>query len=140
MRGSFPSPRAGWRGVQPDYGSNYLYGVGAFVDVKFTRWAQVEAEGRWQRFNEFAEIYEDNYLIGPRVPIRRIWKANTYAKVLGGYGKMNFQYNEEHGRFYAMAFGGGADIKLTKRISWRAADAEYQMWPDWVEGRLRPMG
>ena len=96
-------------GFQPDYGPNYLYGVGAFVDVKFSRWAQIEGEGRWLRFNQFANIYEDNYLIGPRVPIRRIWKANTYAKVLGGYGIMNFQYNYAHGRFYAIAFGGGAE-------------------------------
>jgi hypothetical protein len=125
---------------QPDYGPTYLYGVGAYIDVKFTRWAQVEAEGRWLRFNQYANIYEDNYLIGPRVPIRRIWKANTYAKVLGGYGIMNFEYNFAHGRFYNIAFGGGADIKLTKRISWRAIDAEYQVWPDWVQGSLKPYG
>lgn len=127
-------------GFEPDYGPNYLYGVGAFVDVKFTRWAQIEAEGRWLRFNQYANIYEDNYLIGPRVPIRRIWKADTYAKVLGGYGIMNFQYNYAHGRFYAIAFGGGADVRLTKRISWRAVDAEYQYWPDWVGSTLKPYG
>ena len=62
---------------QPDYACcavaatspNRLYGVGAFVDVKFNRWVQVEGEGRWQRFNEFEGISEDNYLIGPRLPI-----------------------------------------------------------------------
>ena len=67
---------------QPDYAGtedpgaaatspNRLYGVGAFVDVKFTRWIQVEAEGRWLRFNEFEGISQDNYLIGPRLPIHR---------------------------------------------------------------------
>jgi len=45
---------------QPDYvgggvaaTSSYpLVGVGAYVDVKFTRWIQIEAEGRWLRYNE----------------------------------------------------------------------------------------
>ena len=53
---------------QPDYACcavaatapNRLYGVGAFVDVRFTRWVQVEAEGRWLRFNEYQGVNEDN--------------------------------------------------------------------------------
>ena len=47
---------------QPDYAGNYplaqtspnrLYGLGAFVDVHFTRWVQIEGEGRWLRFNPY---------------------------------------------------------------------------------------
>jgi hypothetical protein len=136
---------------QPDYAGggvagtsfNRLYGVGAYVDVKFTRWIQIEAEGRWLRFNEYEAIDEDNYLIGPRLPIRRLrfWRATPYAKALIGYGKMNFDNSEAYGRFTDLAFGGGLDIKLTRKISLRAIDFEYQDWPKWVNNQsLMPYG
>ena len=136
---------------QPDYGGggvaatgpNRLYGVGAYVDVKFTRWIQIEAEGRWLRFNEFEDISQDNYLIGPRLPIRRLrfWRATPYAKGLIGYARMNFDNNEAYGRFTDIAFGGGLDIKLTRKISVRAIDFEYQDWPKWVNNQsLYPYG
>jgi len=125
---------------QPDYGPNKLAGVGAFVDVKFTRWFQVEGEGRWLRFNEFQDIYEDNYLIGPRVPLHKFWKATPYAKVLVGVAKMNFQYNYATGKFTDIAYGGGMDIQITKRIAVRAVDFEYQQWPAWLSSSLYPYG
>jgi len=70
-------------GFQPDYTGNgvpeaasfhgYLAGMGTFVDVKFTPWVQIEAEGRWMRFNQpHGGIYEDDYLIGPRLPIYKL--------------------------------------------------------------------
>jgi hypothetical protein len=135
---------------QPDYmgggiaqtSTNRIYGVGAYVDVKCTRWIQVEAEGRWLRFNQLANIYQDNYLIGPRLPIphAHIWRATPYAKVLVGYANMNFEFNEVHGRFTDIAYGGGVDIKLTRRISVRAIDFEYQQWPEWLSSSLSPYG
>jgi len=45
-----------------------------------------------------------------------------------------------HGRFTAFAFGGGVDVKLTKRLSFRALDAEYQYWPTWGNSTLSPYG
>jgi hypothetical protein len=134
--------RAGGFGsyFQPDYGPNRLIGPGAFVDVTFTHWMQVEAEGRWLRFHQYADIYEDNYLIGPRVPVFRWRKTQFYAKALVGDGKMNFQYNYAQGNFTDIAFGGGADYRLGKRLTLRAADFEYQMWPKWVSGTLSPYG
>ena len=33
-------------------GRNYpLFGAGAYVDLRLRRWVQIEAEGRWQRWN-----------------------------------------------------------------------------------------
>jgi hypothetical protein len=32
------------------------------------------------------------------------------------------------------------DIKLTKRISIRAIDVEYQEWPRWLNSSLYPYG
>lgn len=128
--------------------ANGLFGVGAYVDVRFTRWIQIEAEGRWLRFNEFQHIRQDNYLIGPRVPIRSFWKATVYGKALVGYGKMDLGLYpglcsgvcEATGRFTATAFGGGADIHLNKRFTFRAIDAEYQYWPQWGNSSLKPYG
>ncbi|MGD0894021.1 MAG: outer membrane beta-barrel protein [Terracidiphilus sp.] len=124
---------------QPDYagggipgaGPNRLYGLGAYVDVKFTRWIQAEAEGRWLKFNQFDNINQSNYLIGPRIPIHTYWRATPYAKVLFGFSNMNYEFNEATGRYTTIAYGGGVDIKLTRKVSLRAFDFEYQQWPDW---------
>ena len=135
---------------QPDYkgggvaqtGPYRLYGDGAYVDVKLTRWVQIEAEARWLRFNSYLDIREDNYLIGPRLPIERLRfkRATPYAKVLVGFGRMNFEYNAAYGRFTDIAYGGGVDVKLTKRITLRAIDFEYQQWPNWLSSSLSPYG
>ena len=155
-RGQFALDAGGLFSVfQPDYAGttnsvgipiaqtspNRLYGIGAFVDVKFTRWVQVEAEGRWLRFNQFADINEDNYLIGPRIPIHhfKFMRATPYGKVLVGYGRMNFENNDAWGRFTDIAYGGGVDFKLAKRISARG-DFEYQEWPSWLSSALYPYG
>jgi hypothetical protein len=138
-----------WSDRSPYYpvaqSSNYpLFGAGAYVDVKLSRWIQLEAEGRWQRFNQYANIYQDNYLAGPRVPVYHFWKAAVYGKVLGGFSNMNFGtlYGQPagHGRFTDIAFGGGMDVKLTRRLSIRALDVEYQYWPEWGNSTLSPYG
>jgi hypothetical protein len=131
---------------QPDYTgfgvparapfSQYLYGVGAYVDLKVTPWVQFEGEGRWSRFNQTSGVYEDNYLVGPRLPIYRLrfWRATPYGKVLIGYGKLNFENNIGWGRYTQIAYGGGLDIKMSKRINLRLPDFEYQQWLNWSEG------
>jgi hypothetical protein len=128
----------------PESSTQPLFGAGAYVDVKLSRWVQLEAEARWQRFNEYYGIYQDNYLAGPRFPVYRFKKATVYAKALGGFSKMNFgtYYGQTagHGRFTDVAFGGGVDIKMTHRLSIRALDAEYQYFPDWGNTTLSPYG
>jgi hypothetical protein len=140
---------------QPDFAGNWpppyyvpvagasnqpLFGAGAYVDVKLTRWVQIEAEGRWLRFNRgYDNIHEDNYLLGPRVPVYHFWRSTVYAKALGGFSKMDLGYGES-GKFTDLAFGGGMDVKLTKRISFRAFDGEDQYWPGWSNSRLSPYG
>jgi hypothetical protein len=134
---------------QPDYegggialtSPNRLYGMGGYVDVKFTRWFQAEAEGRWLKFNQFENIQENNYLLGPRVPIHRFWRATPYAKVLFGFSNMSFEYNVATGRYTTIAYGGGVDMKLTRRISLRAFDFEYEQYPTWYNHQtLNPYG
>jgi hypothetical protein len=121
-------------------GTQPLLGVGTYVDVKFSRWVQIEAEGRWLRFHQYAGVNQDNYLIGPRVPLYQAGRSTVYAKALGGYSNMVFGAGNGDGQFTALAFGGGLDLKLTKRISLRAADFEYQYWPSWGNSSLSPYG
>jgi hypothetical protein len=120
--------------------SQPLFGVGAYVDVRLRRWVQLEAEGRWLRFNQYNGVFQDNYLIGPRLPVYHKWKSTAYVKALGGYSKMQFGTNTGTGRFTDLAFGGGVDVKLTKRISFRAVDVEYHYWPQWGNSTISPYG
>jgi hypothetical protein len=135
---------------QPDYAgggvagtSPYrLYGFGAYADLRLTRWVSVEAEMRWLRENSFVGITQDTYLFGPRVPIHEFKRlgAVPYGKALVGLGKMNFEYKEAYGRFTDLALGGGVDLNLSRHWSVRAVDFEYQFWPNWINGTLKPYG
>lgn len=137
--GSMFQPNYAGNGV-PAESTNRLYGWGGYVDVSLRHWIQIEAEARWLRFNAKENIREDNYLIGPRVPLPRYKRLHPYAKALFGYGRMNFQYNYAYGRFADIALGGGVDVPLTKRLTLRAVNFEYQMWPNWINGTLKPYG
>lgn len=135
---------------QPDYAgggvaetSPYrLYGFGAYADLRVSRWVSVEAEMRWLRENSFVGITQDTYLFGPRIPIHEFKRlgAVPYGKALVGLGKMNFEYKEAYGRFTDLAVGGGVDLNLSRRWSLRAFDFEYQFWPNWINGTLKPYG
>jgi len=124
-----------------DNSAQYLLGIGAYVDVRFSRWVQIEGEARWLRFNEYYGEHQDNYLIGPRLPIHRFGRATVYGKALIGYGKMTFCCGWGYGTFTDIALGGGVDYKLTRKLSVRAIDVEYQEWPKWLDNQsLSPYG
>jgi hypothetical protein len=140
MASAFQPDYAG-NGV-PETAPNRIWGFGAYGDFKLTRWVQVEGEMRWMRMNSFVDITQDNYLGGPRVPIHEFhWKhATPYGKALFGMGRMTFEYNSAYGHFFDIALGGGVDLQLTRRISVRPFDFEYQLWPNWINGTLKPYG
>jgi opacity protein-like surface antigen len=140
MCSSLSTTSAGYYSPVAQASKQPLFGVGAYVDIRLTRWVQIEAEGRWSRFNAFDGITQDNYLIGPRLPVYHFWKATVYGKALGGFSKMNFDSYGDHSDSTTFAFGGGVDVKLTKRISLRAVDAEYHYWPQWGNSSLSPYG
>jgi hypothetical protein len=137
-------------GFQPDYAGGgfptsspyWLFGAGVYADLTLTRWVGLEGELRWNRYNSYVNITEDNYLIGPRVPIHEFTKLGItpYGKALFGVGRMNFEYNEAYGRFADIALGGGVDMKLSKHWVVRPVDFEYQLWPNWINGTLKPYG
>lgn len=134
-----PASQVNWYPVA-QASNQAIFGAGAFVDMKVTHWVQIEAEGRWLRFNQFNGIRQYNYLIGPRVPVFHFRRSSVYAKALGGYSKMDFGTGFGSGTFTDFAFGGGVDVRLTRRLSLRAVDAEYQYWPFWSNSTLSPYG
>jgi hypothetical protein len=127
---------------QPDYAGNgiaqtspnRLYGFGAYADVHFSRWVQIEAEARWLHYNQYLGINENNYLIGPRIPIHDFRGWTPYGKVLFGFGSGSFV----NGRAGDIAFGGGVDYRLTRKLTLRVLDLEYQRWS--VTPTLWPYG
>jgi len=130
-------------GANPIYGTdtNFLAGPGAYADFHFTHWFQLEAEGRWLRFHEYAGEHQDNYLIGPKVPVYRFHHAQVYGKAMIGLGKMTFPNNYGYGTFTALAFGGGVDYRLSRKLTLRAADFEFQDWPVFLaNSSLHPYG
>jgi opacity protein-like surface antigen len=129
---------------QPDYAGNgkaqtgpdRLYGVGGYVDARFTRWVQIEAEGRWLHWNEYSGIGENTYMIGPRVPICDFHGWSPYGKFLIGWGSGAGDWL--NGRAGAYAYGGGVDYRLSHRLTIRPFDFEYQQWR--VKPTLWPYG
>jgi hypothetical protein len=127
---------------QPDYAGQgvaqaspkRLYGMGAYADARFTRWIQVEAQGRWLHFNQYLGINENSYMIGPRVPIHDFHGWTPYGKVLFGWGTGTFLT----GQAGALAYGGGVDYQLSRKFTLRAFDFEYQQWK--VKPTLWPYG
>jgi len=137
--------------TQPDYnpdtgnveaGPQRLYGVGTYVDVRLSRWIQLEAEAKWMRFNQYTGtfqqspgLYQDTYLAGPRIPFQ-FGRFTPYGKVLVGVGRMPV-YLENPA--FNIAYGGGLDYRLSKRFKLRVVDFEYQQW-DTTPANLHPYG
>lgn len=130
-------------GNAPLYGpsANYLLGVGTYVDLHFTHWIQLEGEARWLRFHQYAGENQDNYLIGPKVPVVRFGRGDVYGKAMIGAGKMTFPNKYGYGTFTVLAFGGGVDYRLSRKVTLRAVDFEYQDWPKFLPGfNIHPYG
>ena len=125
--------------VLPGYPENVSFGAGAFVDFNASKWWGIEAEGHWLRFHEFAQVHEDTYLIGPRILIPK-GRFKFYGKVLYGFGNFAFPYGYIQEHDPVLTFGGGVDYRLTRRISVRAIDGEYQRWLNFQNQSLSPFG
>jgi hypothetical protein len=126
---------------QPDYvggadaytAPNRLYGVGGYVDARFSRWLQPEFEVRFLRFNEYVDPFgntiaqtQNTYSIGERAPIiNNFHRLQPYGKFLVGLGNGDFLT----GNALVLTFGGGVDYRLSRKFTIRCADFEYQQWP-----------
>lgn len=131
---------------EPDYViNNKLGGIGAYVDLNLWHGLGIEGEARWLRFNQYYDIHQDNYLIGPRLKVLHVWRAQPYVKGLIGFSNMDlgpdyYTGKDDTGRFTTYALGGGVDIKVTRRWSVRAIDFEYQKYPYFGNSTISPYG
>jgi len=139
--GSYVSAGGGVSAFQEDYGQQKIGGAVVFVDVNPTWRYGFEIEGRWLNYHTSEQVTEANYLGGVRV---MLWKPGSrlqpYGKFLAGVGHINFPFQFATGNYLAMAPGAGLDIHLNDRWSVRAADFEYQLWPSFTFGQLKPYG
>lgn len=142
-----PAVRAGgeFSIFQPDYAGQgvaqtspqRLYGFGVYVDADFTRWIQLEAQGRWLHWNKYAGIYQNTYGIGPRIPIHEFRSFTPYGKFLIGWGSMS----DLNGKATVFTYGGGVDYRLNRLSSKLTARGEFE-YQDWRVGtpNIQPYG
>lgn len=126
-------------GYYVQYGDQKMVGVSAFVDADTRRRIGLEVEGRWLEFHEMANVHTETYTIGPRYHLT-FGRFQPYVKGLVGFSEFNFPYNYAHGSYLVLAPGGGLDFRLTHRIRIRAADFEYQYWPQFTYGAMTSYG
>ena len=138
--GSYVSLGATASGYQSDYGHLLLGGTSVFLDVNLYRRIGFEAEVRSSRLHSDDDIRESTYLAGPRVSaFGRTWRP--YAKLLVGRGDFNFPSNYAHGSYFVAGPGLGLDWRLrNNRVIVRVVDFEYQDWPKFSYGSIRPYG
>jgi len=129
-----------WAGVSASgnyvqYGERKMVVVTGFVDADTRRRLGIEAEGQWLEFRQSANVHIETYSVGPRYHFN-VGRFQPYAKGLVGFGDFNFPYNLATGRFLVATGGGGLDFRLNRRIYVRAADVEYQYWPQFTFGAM----
>ncbi len=120
-------------GFELQFGDRKMLGITGFVDVDSRRRLGLEAEGRWLEFHQTANVHAETYSVGPRYHMS-FGRFQPYAKGLIGFGDFNFPFNGGHGSYLVVTGGGGVDYRLNRRISIRAADFEYQSWPQFTYG------
>jgi hypothetical protein len=121
------------------YGKQKVGGAGVYVDINPVRAVGLEAEGRWMRQRDMADLAESTYLIGPRVQFRRR-RYSPYVKALVGLAHFTFPYDYAKGQYFVIAPGAGVDLMLGEDWKIRLIDVEYQSWPQFSFGTINPYG
>jgi opacity protein-like surface antigen len=127
---------------KPDFGAQSLLGIGAYADLDLPRWIGVEAEARTLSFNKYQnKLRMDSGSGGARFFFPYHQRLVPYAKGLIGFGSIDFPFHGpyDHDTMLLYTIGGGADYKLSHRISIRG-EYEYQFWPDFLGKGLSPHG
>jgi hypothetical protein len=127
-------------GFNLDYGKRDLGGAGIFADGDLNdRWG-LHGEANWLSVHQFADTHFSTYLGGPRFNFNTRGNFRPYVKLLGGGGLFNFPYNYARGSYFVTAGGGGLEYHVAPRIRLRVVDFEYQYWPQFSFGAIKPYG
>jgi hypothetical protein len=123
-------------GIQPDFGSNTIDALGAYIDIPVWRIVSVEGEMRFGHFHTQNGIMESTYLVGPRVAYELPHGFIPYGKFMFGSGAFTYPFNEGSDHHTVLAYGGGIDYQLTQRFYLRG-DYERQRW-SFGQGTINP--
>ena len=127
-----------------DYGKRWIGGAGVSVDAGVNRWLGLEGEANYTFYRVLANTHATTYLGGLRYQFRgygRDYRIRPYAKFLAGAGEFNFPYNYAHGNYFVMAPGAGLEKWISNdNIHIRVVDVEYQVWPQFTFGTMKPYG
>jgi hypothetical protein len=126
-------------GYQVQYGQEKLAGFAGVVDLDTQRRIGIEAEGRWLMYNSPDQTQVKTWMGGARYHFAR-GKFQIYGKGLIGIGQFTFPYNYAQGNYLVIAPGAGVDYRWKRRISFRLADFEYQVWPQFTYGSMASLG
>jgi hypothetical protein len=123
--------------VSTDYTPKKAGGLTVYGDFDFTKHIGIEGDIHFGSIITPADLGEDSYLLGPRFVIGHK-RFSGYGKVLFGVGRLNYQQgffaSNASFTYKIYAFGGGLDIKATRRLNVRAIDVELQKWPGYGNG------
>ena len=117
------------------YGNRRMLGITGFVDADTHRRLGIEAEARMLEWRQTFDVHLETYSIGGRYHLN-FGRWQPYAKGLAGVGYFNFPYSLATGSYLVVTAGGGVDIRHNRRISFRAADFEFQNWPQFTFGAM----
>lgn len=137
--GSFIAVGGGASAFRSDYGQQTLAGGFVFADVQPTWRFGVELEARSLRLHNAEQLTEASYLAG----VRATWRPeglSPYVKFLAGDGHIGLPFGYGEGDYLALAPGAGLEYTLSDRLTLRAIDVEYQYWPQFSFGPLKPWG
>lgn len=139
--GSYVAVGAGVATFNSDYGKQQLAGAVVLADVQPHWRVGLEGEARILNLHSMQQVHETTLLGGVRVEVLpRPQRLNPYVKFLAGAGEITLPYGYAHGGFLTYASGAGVDLDLSDRLSLRLLDVEYQYWPSFPYGALRPYG
>lgn len=118
------------------YGNRKMIGLTAVLDADTRRRIGIEAEARWLEWRQTEAVHAETYSIGLRYHLDFKGRFQPYVKGLAGEGVFSFPYGLATGHYVVLTAGGGLDYRLNRRIHLRAADFEYQDWPQFTYGSM----
>jgi hypothetical protein len=126
-------------GYNLQYGERKILGVSGFIDAETRGRLGAEGEARWLIFHRTTDVKAETYMGGPTYHFD-LGRFQPYGKALVGVGEFSFPYGYGRGSYLVLAPGGGLDIRISRRVQIRAADFEYQVWPQFTFNTMSSYG